>query len=601
LKAGAEISVPSAPPSKAPGWYLLLALLLIGFVYWGGFGNGFVWLDQSEIIEHQLIVDDWDGALSLFANDRNNPGYQRPAYSLMHSLDWALWGPNPRGFLRSSLLLHLANVALAFALLRRLSMRALTAALIAGLWGLHPVNSAVVGLIHSKADLLFLFGVLASSVCYLRASSRSGTSDAERAGGWMQSLNWLGAGAAFALALFSKETALLLPLIVTSIVLLPKLWSDQELSPGSLKRSNLIRFAGLLWFLTFIVLAMRWDSMSGKNYASELPLIERLLTFGSVYIGYLKTLFVPLQLSICDTVTRFSANATGVQFRFITSLVIVIGLQVWSAIKHPWTRRWIVLFNFALVPVSQVIPILHFRADRFLYLPSLALVGLTVEGVQRAVEQRLNTGESAKSARRGIIAVLIFVVLFFVGRILVRLTDFRNDETLFKAELVHTPDYLEGLSVLGRTYDRLGHHERAGELFRLAQQEYPGRISYMDRGGVAIAYAYNLLARGEVQAAKEFLLGCRDQRFSSVRSRELSYNLAVAQFRLGEYKSALEGFQRYSVEDPTDPSCHYFMGRAAMLLDQRDSAKEWLGRYLELAPEAPDRNEVLAWLEELSD
>ena len=45
----------------------------------------------------------------------------------------------------------------------------LASAAIAGLWGLHPVNTAVAGLIHSKADLAYLAGALASWVLFARA------------------------------------------------------------------------------------------------------------------------------------------------------------------------------------------------------------------------------------------------------------------------------------------------------------------------------------------------------------------------------------------------------------------------------------------------
>jgi len=574
-------------------WTLPLVIALVAATYWSGLSNGFVWLDQSEILEEVLIVDEWSEVPGLFTNDRNNPGYHRPIYTLMHSFDKWLWGERPFGFLLSSLLLHLANVALVCVILRQLMSSEWTAALIALAWGLHPVNSAVVGLIHSKADLLFVFGGLCSVWFFLQAVGEHGRR--------RRSIAWVLAVVAFALALLSKETALAIIIVVILVAGRPRFWSGAEL-PKRVTVS-LRRFAAITWGIALLILALRIGSSSGELstvsngelYASTLSLGERVQTFAGVYTDYIRTLILPLKLSIADTVTAFSALDGGGQARVVASAAVAIALQCWAAVKYPWLRIWLVLFNVSLVPVAQLIPILHFRADRFLYLPSLAFVGGLVQCVEHALSK------SGAHARHKFFATA-FAILWIAlasGRIQLRLRDFKDDQALFGAELNHTPDYLEGLSVLGRSLDRAGHHEPAGELLRLSLQDYPGRISYLDKSGAVIAYSYNLLARGRVEDAVEFLESFERLPAKPAHRDELDYNLAVARFRIGEVSSAFAGFDAYHSKYPADPSCLYFLGRSAMLLGKDERARTALSEYLQLSPNAPDRTEVEAWLEEL--
>ena len=115
-----------------------IALAVVAAAYLPSLRNGFVWLDEREILQHGLIVDRLGEIPGLFLNDRNYAGYHRPIYDLLHSLDAAIWGFRPFGFHLSSLVLHLANVFLVWLLVRKAGHGEASSAAIAGLWGLHP-------------------------------------------------------------------------------------------------------------------------------------------------------------------------------------------------------------------------------------------------------------------------------------------------------------------------------------------------------------------------------------------------------------------------------------------------------------------------------
>jgi hypothetical protein len=130
--------------------------------------------------------------------------YFRPVVGLTFGADWALWGLHAPGYHLTNVLIHLANVALVFALALELIGELRTAWIAALLFGLHPIHEAVVPAIVRRQDSLAAMFVLASLVLYFRGARRPGRSR----GCTALSL------AAFALALLSKELAILVPLLV---------------------------------------------------------------------------------------------------------------------------------------------------------------------------------------------------------------------------------------------------------------------------------------------------------------------------------------------------------------------------------------------------
>ena len=103
--------------SGAIGPALLLAAVCL--CYLPGFGNEFLWIDHSEIVEGSMLVTEVAQLPDVFLRADNAAGYHRPIYRLIHTLDHAIWGLEPFGYYLSSLLLHAVNILLLFLLLQR--------------------------------------------------------------------------------------------------------------------------------------------------------------------------------------------------------------------------------------------------------------------------------------------------------------------------------------------------------------------------------------------------------------------------------------------------------------------------------------------------
>src|SRR6188508_2579571 len=109
----------AGPRSRAPSRrsFRLLAMVpmvLAGIAYWNALDNPFVYDDHLTITGNSSLVEPIDVKAVLLHFTF------RPIVNASYAIDRVLWGPGPRGFHVTNLLLHLLNVALVWSLARRL-------------------------------------------------------------------------------------------------------------------------------------------------------------------------------------------------------------------------------------------------------------------------------------------------------------------------------------------------------------------------------------------------------------------------------------------------------------------------------------------------
>jgi hypothetical protein len=170
------------------------------------FDNAFVIVNDARVHEVSLR-----NAGAILTGDywytRSASGLYRPLTTFTYLLNYAALGngTQPAGYHAVNLALHLANVALVYALGLLLFGEMDLGWALAALWGVHPLLTESVTNIVGRADLLMAFGVLAGLLCY--AQSASATGRARTA--------WLaGVVAAQTVGLFSKESAAVLPAVL---------------------------------------------------------------------------------------------------------------------------------------------------------------------------------------------------------------------------------------------------------------------------------------------------------------------------------------------------------------------------------------------------
>lgn len=563
---------------------LSLSILLL-ITYWPALYNGFVWLDYSEIIQGNLIFHSAREMVDLFQHDHNYAGYHRPINDILHTIDVFVWGYNPFGHHLSSVLLHILNALLVFMLAARFLHSKAMAFAGALLWGTHPANAATVGLVGSRADLGVASLILMTALLSLNGLRRGGR----------QGTGFYVAGlVCYILALLTKEVAFAFPLIAT-IVFMVQRHRQRDMGAAAIRPPSVLM---AIWWITSVSLIIRLFITPLQVYHSSLSIGERLLTFLSVYVEYFKNMVLPNDVVVSDTVNRFYLLGFEKQFNVVFAFVGLIVIQIILVFRISSARVAIAIYNVFLVPVAQILPTLHFRSDRFLYLPSVGFVLAGVVCVASLLQTVLPHRGIHQRYRLVLISGAIYVGVIYTYSELVskRLERFRDNMSLFSHEVAKTPGYREGLCLLATEYDKFGNYSHAEVFYRRCLAARPELMSYVDMDAAIVNLTNNLLLQHkafEVEAVARAM-------GSSVKNpkarEELAYNVAVAAIQNQQYEAALPVLIEYGRNHPGDAGCQYLVGVAAMALDQFSTAELAFRSYLKLAPAAENREEIESWL-----
>jgi hypothetical protein len=360
--------------------------------------------------------------------------YYRPLVFLSQALDWQLWGLHAAGFHHTNIVLHAVNAFLVFLLVRTLADRP-TSTVAALIFALHPANQEAVFWVAGRFDLLSTTFMLAALWCFWR----------DRAWGY-----WLGV-LGFALALFSKESAVALLLIVvahdaiirrrdwiaTAARLAPLLAVTAvymllrshaaELSPiGGVHRLG--KAAMLVSALAFVLwMARRWESAAAFRGPAR-PRVATTLMWMAVTGGLLTiALLVPATrpgtgptvgfvtyawyllspLGLLPTPFFLDPNRLAYVVAGVLGVVASAGIALQSAswiIKRPAMMLAVVLIVAALLPVSAMPGRTH------LYLSTVG-VSLLAALLLRSLSSRM-----AATALAGVIVLASGVNLFVAAR-----------------------------------------------------------------------------------------------------------------------------------------------------------------------------------------
>lgn len=432
-------------------WLAALAVAVFAAAaYLPVLGAGFVW-DDHVVIEGMrpltslsqafglLFTHAFAGTGDALAGERTVE-YYRPLWICLVSLQRAWFGAQPLGYHLTSVALHAATSVAVLVLARELIADELPACFAALLFAVHPAHIEAVAWVSASNELLVgLLGVL-FFIFYLRA---------RRTGGLLNALPCL---VAFKLALLSKETAIMLPLLALLWELLP--------APGGLLRRLRWPFALMLVSTIYFVVRSQFVLPHPETH----PLVWRLLTAPRLLAEYLRLLVLPLRLSVFHA---FEFVTHPFDAAFLVPLFVVVCwcvVAVWTRRRAPAVFLGMAWTLVALLPVAGIVVVLHpaLLAERYLYLPSV--------GPVIALGALLSWGARGVSTRkRGVwMAValgLIVLGLFATPR---QCRVWHDDITLMTRMVSDAPRAVSGHANLGAALERLGNIEAASREYRIA-------------------------------------------------------------------------------------------------------------------------------------
>ena len=358
-------------------WWLLPALILGFLVYVNTLGGEFVYDDLRQVVRNTLIQDSskfWQALSSdvwaFKGGDEAVSNYWRPSFVFWMIINFRCFGLSVFGWHVTNILLHVAVVALAFTLSRRLNVSPPLAGAIALIFAVHPAHSESVAWISGAPDLV-LGAAMLGSMCFVDLLIEKETAK-----------RWVLALFLYAVALGAKEVAFLYPAIVMVLVL--SKMSQSETKSGW---SKAIRITWPFAVVAVLYLVVR---LSILGIIERLPgngasLGQAILTAPAVFAFYLRQMIFPFWIGPSYPLRAISpANISMTNFviPLIATLLAMWGM-IWMARRSGTARIGLAVFLVPLVPAMNVMAfhpeqLVH---DRYLYLPLLGFLLMLVPGV----------------------------------------------------------------------------------------------------------------------------------------------------------------------------------------------------------------------------
>jgi hypothetical protein len=479
--------------------------------------GGFLSWDDDVYVTANPLVKSLDGAhLGRMIGGYVSGNYQ-PVVLISYALDHAIYGPDPRGFHATQLLLHLACTALAFFWLRRLSGSVTAAAVGAAFFAWHPMRVESVAWISDRKDLLAACFFLASALCF--PDGRLGS----------QRNRWVASLALFVLACGSKATMVTLPLVLLLV---------EWLRGRRVDRFLFVRLAPfLLVALIFGIVAI----LARRSYEPVL-LEARFGLLPMTHLAAWRFVFYYLARTVwpgtpvANLYPAMGASGAAAPPLFLPAILAavavlaLIGWGLWKARAAGWGG---LVFVLLLVP-SLALPNLGYAADRFSYLPAIGSafgLGFAADALRRWLLRRDGRPEWALWVPAAAIGILLGTAS--AGRIAV----WRDNVSLWSDAITQYPRTAESRANLAIA------HVYRGDAW--VERGEPGRAleDYTQAIAIDPRVVDAWFGRGRLHET----LGQSDEAVSDLertlsldpRHREACLQLARLRYERGEYAEAL--------------------------------------------------------------
>ena len=494
----------------------------------------------------------------------------RPVCTLTYFGDFALWGLNPKGFHITNIVLHILNVLLLFIFARRLSGRYETAFVAAVLFAVHPVHSEAVAGITFREDALCLLFVFLSLNFYLSARS-------EKFREW----KWIVLSLfSFFLAVFSKETAVVLPAVILMLELCVPATEKSRTRKLFVLSGYTAAAAGYLVFRLFLFRnpSEHWV-YHGRSFLQTMNLVP------SALLQYFKLLIFPVKQCVQYMPSDISYGIWGCLFAlFLLFLLLLFYFKFRDVL---FGLIWFLLF---LLPVSNIIPIGVIMAERYLYIPNAGFFLFVSQLYGKTFKNN-----DASAGRRIINFSIILLIIGLLGALTVYRNETWRDESVFWKEAAScSPLSAIAHNNLGLVYLNNGDITSAESSFNKAIQLADSVPLKEDRYQVSNRAHVNL---GIVYARQNRMRDARHEFETAIRVApgyvRARLNLAVLFMETGKMKEAVAEFNVALALEPDNLRARLYLAHIYLKLGEFENAETEVEKILEIDPK---NGEALALL-----
>jgi len=510
-------------------------------VYWVSFGGKFMWDDLGLIRDNPYITRP-ASLLTFITHDMGvgsnvQSNYYRPLQMITNKIDYMFWGLNPMGYHITNLVFHILAALALFYLIAILFDNKIVACMSALLFVVHPVHVEAVSYIAGRADSLAAFCMLLSLACYAKYLLRP------------RRRFYVFALGSFIFALLSKETSVIMPLLLLPIHIVCK------------KKITLLRWlpffgilAAYLLFRQFVIHPILSPAVSLAAAIERIPGFLRSIT------RYLQILMFPLGLRLEYDSRLFPMN----DFYAVIGMVASI-LLLWLARtkKNNVIVAFSILWFFiGLLPVSNLLHISYpYMMEHWCYFSSIGFFLVLAYVFSLLYKSKRFKSLSVLLA----MAVLLFYSYLTIGQA----RQWRDPINVFQTALRYSPNNHMLYLLLGDEYFAAGNKEQAIGSYKkavLLKRDFfeayirLGNIYYQSSQLNDAIEIYTLAIQIFPQSPKPYI-GLANILTQSGREKEAIhfyrkaiendsrqvqayYNLGIVYKKIGEYQQAILMFQQ---------------------------------------------------------
>lgn len=622
----------TATEAPAPWWtdYALCGLLALAVVV--VFGQS-AWFDFVNFDDH-VYLEKHDHVRGGPTPENLLWGLTTLHHSNWHPLTWwswqldtLAWGYGPWGFHITNVLLHLLNTLLVYRLVRQWTGDRASAFILALVFAIHPLRWESVGWISERKGLLSsLFALLAIDRYHVYA----------KAPGWARMAV---VTLCLALSLMSKPMAVTLPFVVLLLDWYPyRRWKSS---------SDLARLVAEKWPLWLLVAAscvityIAQKAGGAVRTLEEVPIAQRFANIGWAYMTYLVQTLWPANLCVYYPMGRPRPTE-----QYVLAFALLLGLTAGAVVvrrRLPAVTVCWLIFLGTLVPVIGLVHVgVAAHADRYTYLPGIALLVALGTLVAKGMEDRL------PQRGRRFLAVVVVVVLAIVslrqggtwvdprtlwtqaaaaspcewsawqlGAFEMRAGRYDAAVTAFEEACRHLPEAADLWAIRAHAYDNARRGEEAEQAARHslsltkfstpdsrarcelvlgkaaerrgereeAVQRYLAGLDEVKEIDIAAELASRLVRVG---GAEEAIPHLQSLVLALPGSAEFRGNLANAYAELGNWAFAAAAFEDAVKLGPDDPKMRSRWVTALLAAGNRERAREEARRVVELDPKWPN-------------
>jgi len=586
--------------------FLIIVLLIssVLFAYWNIDKCGYIHFDDLDYVTLNYHIFSGFTATSIkWAFCSFYAANWHPLTWLSHMLDYQLYGLKPAGPHLTNLLFHALNTVLLFLALRSMTGTVWRSALVAALFGLHPLHVESVAWVSERKDVLCACFMFITLLCYSSYVHRN-----RHRGFYFATLFF------FILGLLSKPMIVTLPFVFLLCDFWPFRRLTIEINPN-LKLMDRYGFYKIIplfiekipFFIlsigSCIVTAMAQKAYAAMYLTGELPFLFRLNNSLISYMEYCIKMVWPIHLSFFYPLVL---EMPLYHLKILFASILLLSISVVAALrikKQPYLLVGWLWFLGMLVPVIGIIQVgSQAMADRYTYLPLIGLfifvVWLLYDLARRARWLKI----TAISASVVVLAFLIFLTRIqasywkndltisehalsvtqynflaytMKGIFLYTTGDYDNALRCYDKSLSINPNQMVPRLNIGCIFLTKGKTKEAIEIFKaLSASDSNNALAYLNCGKAFV-----------ILDQKDSAIGC----FSHALAIEPNlssalFNLGKLYLGMGEYQKSMPYLQQARRTDPNDPEIYFELGNCSMKSNSREEAIKWYEKSISLDP-----------------